>query len=449
MLSVLLNLCLTHKSVLGPWREAWVSMIPKPYEWEGVLMNTCLIVLIETAYKILSKILSDRISSACSTYDVLRGDNFSVLKSTITQSPIFAISSVIENVLEKNQLTSFFVVGAFINDTIWVGSSQTATQHIFNVASEFFRQLSDNINLLYVNTACLSVYTDRSLSGLETPDMMASAAVFFKDIDLGLGVGISSLVSFTITELQAIVLALECIPSSCFVDLFSDSQAALDAYKSESVLAYLDFRNWCWVKHCHIVNVIHHKNLDVNWIKVKNHSGVFGNEHADALARAAAFSNRHLSHIEVGSSFCILTDSLCANVDWSRSSLVWHPNSYLAPGFTSACTASFCSYFIKALYYHLPIAIHKRLYNKHYSSVMCLFCGDVEVSDHVFSCFFDAANHTHLMKNSKVFGLSVVLSAGVIRLLGVADAFGISFRFHKSCLFFSGIRDMISVHINA
>ncbi|KAG9293421.1 hypothetical protein G9A89_009145 [Geosiphon pyriformis] len=36
-------------------------------------------------------------------------------------------------------LTSFLAAGAFVDDTIWIGSSQAATQHILNVASEFFR----------------------------------------------------------------------------------------------------------------------------------------------------------------------------------------------------------------------------------------------------------------------------------------------------------------------
>ncbi|KAG9296075.1 hypothetical protein G9A89_011927 [Geosiphon pyriformis] len=102
-LSVLLNICLEHESVPGPWKEAWVSMIPKPYEWEGVLTNTCPIALIEMAHKVFSKVLLDRISSAYSVFDVLRGDNFSVLKGITTQSPIFAIGSVIEDALEKNQ----------------------------------------------------------------------------------------------------------------------------------------------------------------------------------------------------------------------------------------------------------------------------------------------------------------------------------------------------------
>ncbi|KAG9293803.1 hypothetical protein G9A89_019141 [Geosiphon pyriformis] len=103
MLLVFLNFCLISEAVPGSWREAWVSMIPKSYEWEGVLTNTCPIALIETARKILSKILSDQISLAYSTFDVLCRDNFSVLKSTTTQSPIFAIGSVIKNALEKNR----------------------------------------------------------------------------------------------------------------------------------------------------------------------------------------------------------------------------------------------------------------------------------------------------------------------------------------------------------
>ncbi|KAG9290414.1 hypothetical protein G9A89_007145 [Geosiphon pyriformis] len=64
--------------------DAWVSMISKPYKWEGVLMNTHPIALIKTACKIFSKVLSDRISLSCSAFDVLCGDNFSVLKGTMT-----------------------------------------------------------------------------------------------------------------------------------------------------------------------------------------------------------------------------------------------------------------------------------------------------------------------------------------------------------------------------
>ncbi|KAG9292133.1 hypothetical protein G9A89_005277 [Geosiphon pyriformis] len=96
MLLVLINFCFS--SELVP-----ISMIPKPHKWEGVLMNTHPIVLIETAHKIFSKILSNRISLVCSKFDVLCGDNFFILKGTMTQSLIFAIDLVVKDALKKNR----------------------------------------------------------------------------------------------------------------------------------------------------------------------------------------------------------------------------------------------------------------------------------------------------------------------------------------------------------
>ncbi|KAG9307417.1 hypothetical protein G9A89_017246 [Geosiphon pyriformis] len=75
-----------------------VSVVP-----DEILMNTRPIALIETAEKIFSKVLSDHISVACSKFDVLWDDNFSVLKGMSTQSSVFAVSSVIEDVLKKNR----------------------------------------------------------------------------------------------------------------------------------------------------------------------------------------------------------------------------------------------------------------------------------------------------------------------------------------------------------
>ncbi|KAG9302477.1 hypothetical protein G9A89_006441 [Geosiphon pyriformis] len=100
MLLVLLNSCLVGRSVPSSWKEAWVLMISK---WENILTNTCPIALIEMAHKILFKILSDRISSACSTFDVLCGNNFLVLKGTTIQSLIFkAYNSIGWEHLEKS-----------------------------------------------------------------------------------------------------------------------------------------------------------------------------------------------------------------------------------------------------------------------------------------------------------------------------------------------------------
>ncbi|KAG9307380.1 hypothetical protein G9A89_017209 [Geosiphon pyriformis] len=230
---------------------------------------------------------------------------------------------------------------------------------------------------------CFSVYMDGSLHNLGTVDMKTGAAVFFEDINSGLGVSVFSLVSFTLMELQAIALALECIPLFHLVDLFSDSQAALDAY--------------------------------VNWIKVKGYSGILSNEHANVLAKNATLSvwclphlvserflkaggvaSVHHAHWEIGSGLQVVLVSLHANIDWLRFSLVWHPDSYLALGFTSRHTVGLWTYFMKALHYWLPVAVQKCLYDRCYVSVVCLFCDDIEVSDHIFSCPFDAAGHAQL-----------------------------------------------------
>ncbi|KAG9307160.1 hypothetical protein G9A89_016988 [Geosiphon pyriformis] len=386
-------------------------------------------------------------------------------------------------------------------------------------------------DLLNVGAARLSVYTDGSLSNLGTVDMLAGAAVFFEDINSGLDVRVSGLVSSTLVELQAIALALECVLSFYSVDLFSDSQAALDACRSESLLVGPNFRNRCWIEHHHITNVIHRKNLDV-----KGHLGVSDNKQTDVLAKNAALSAWHLLHLvserflkagvdvvfgnlrhfvrdvfrsincmhwKVGSGSQVVLSCLRADIDWLRSFLVWHPDSHMATCFTSIWMTGFRTYFMKALYYHLLVAVQKHLYDRGYPSVVCLFCGEVEVLDHVFSCSSDIDSHAGLLdtyaaawKDPKVAMVNVVnfvcefclafrdniwlvcmkhqtimeknkliprdgsisvavsgfstwLSVGMIRLLDVADALGISFGYCKYCLFYAGIDNLASVHISA
>ncbi|KAG9297287.1 hypothetical protein G9A89_006386, partial [Geosiphon pyriformis] len=501
MLLVLLNLCLFCKSVLKAWKETWVLIIPKPHEWESVFMNTCPITLIETAHKIFSKIISNRISLTCSTFSVFCENNFLVLKSMMTQSSIFAVRSVVKDDMQKaydsvsweylekslvrikmcsrdytnKMMTDFGLTdGYHIHDGLDQGKiffllcgiyfmilcytklrgRKVATQHILNITSEFFRIndisinnnktvtipinsrvsipslsinglpisiakkgesyqylgiflliegllksslmkvnsdvhfftnlvlkkavsdkqflylmsavlyfivsyrtqfsfvpigtcnnfansggilgylfsyrfydlqvlcwysvhllnssvhihvsasnnfLADMVHILFdcdlflggslanpfqfyggvpmsvfklfvvflngrsLSPTCLSVldsvgslnilesqdfvsvhnhflqigadsllvYTDRPLSNLGSIGCRTGAAAFFKNIDLGLGVGMSGLMLSTLVELQTIALALECVPPLCSVNLFSDSQSALDACKSE------------------------------------------------------------------------------------------------------------------------------------------------------------------------------------------------------------------------
>ncbi|KAG9292060.1 hypothetical protein G9A89_017960 [Geosiphon pyriformis] len=677
MLLVLLNFCLVGESVPGPWKEAWVSMIPKPYEWEGVLTNIRPIVLIETD-ALVHKILKSKSGLPCDfpsdalhypslynlkTFEQIQAESKSAsivafVNSTGVLCHLFSHRSHDLQVLSwhSHHLLLFLahvgvspsnnflagVVHIFSEYDLSLGGSLTCvfrhrdgtsmslvlSEHYFfkcvsslrHYGIAFVEQLCDCSEdvfswetfkhwkrldhcgpvplwfdfsvqflssvvppficpsfvkdhagfdvrlshgfdvvcdtLLTINTAHLFVYMDGSLSGLGTVDVKTGAATFFEDINLGLGVGVSGLVFSTLTELQAIALVLECVLSFRSVDLFLDSQAAVDAYKSEFLLVYPDFRNHCWIEHCHIANVICCKNLEVNWIKVRGHSGIPDNEHANALAKEAAFSAWRLPYLVskrflkvggttvFGNSRHFVHDVFCLvhHACWeSKSSLVWHPDSHLAAGFTSAHMAGFWTYFMKALHRRLPIAVHK-----HY--VVCLYCGNVEISDHVFSCSHDATGHAQLLdvyvlawvalsglsrfsscvsqlldscvskvgvvaalyksfvfnnwyresvsvfKDSEigaskivdfvrefclvfrddiwlvcvrhrtfmkkhglipcdgstptsVFGLSMVFSAGVVRLLDVAETFGVGFGFCKFCSFFSGIGDLVSVCI--
>ncbi|KAG9304330.1 hypothetical protein G9A89_019892 [Geosiphon pyriformis] len=418
-------------------------------------------------------------------------------------------------------------------------------------------------HLSQVDIESLLIYTDSSLKYLGTIDCRAGAAAFFEDIGLGLGV----------VELQTIALALECVPATRSVKLFSDSQTALDACRSELSLMCPDFHNQCWVKRRHIRNVIHSKNLKVSWHKVKGHFSISGNNCTDGIADAASLSGWFLpphmdghflladggvvsdiyhavchTQWEVSSGSGFLVHSLHSNVDWLSSSRVWHSDLHMATGFTSRLTVDTQTYLMKALHCWLPVAVRKRIYNKCYPSVLCLYCSEVEVSDHVFSCVVDDsarhqvlesgmfswrsaselslpflvvlqfmsicasdllvssalykgfvfngwlqeavavfhdpkiagikitdfmhslcsdfrndiwlihAKHCAFMEKNAlipadrsisipVFGSVSRLSSGVVKLLGVTEAFSVLFGFCKSCSFFSDIDDMVSVNI--
>ncbi|KAG9306156.1 hypothetical protein G9A89_016060 [Geosiphon pyriformis] len=268
LLLILLNLCLVHESVPHLWKEAWVSMIPKLYEWEGVLTNTKPIALIKTVYKNFSKILSDRISLTCSMFDVLCGDNFSVLKGTTIQSLIFAIESVVEDALKKNHelwlmykcFIRFF--GSIHNDYVNCVMTDFGLTDRYQVHDGLVQSESLNVcgldgvfklgqYLFAINLDIINVYTNGSLGNLDFCKIKYGAAAYFSNLNLGIGIEISGLVSSTMAKLQAIVLALECVPLDSSVAVYLDSQTVLDACVAELALASLVFHN-CVLDNEHI-----------------------------------------------------------------------------------------------------------------------------------------------------------------------------------------------------
>ncbi|KAG9285323.1 hypothetical protein G9A89_010798 [Geosiphon pyriformis] len=132
---------------------------------------------------------------------------------------------------------------------------------------------------------------------------------FFEDINLGL---------------DAIVLALKCILFYNSVHFFTDSQTALDICKLE---------------------------LNVNWHKIKDYSGVLGNKYANALVDTVSFSFWYL--LLWLKEYYIVAESGVV----SDNSRYFHPDLHMAADFTNKTTVNTHMYFMKALHYQLPIVV--------------------------------------------------------------------------------------------
>ncbi|KAG9293691.1 hypothetical protein G9A89_019028 [Geosiphon pyriformis] len=195
---------------------------------------------------------------------------------------------------------------------------------------------------------------------------------------------------------------------------------------------------------------------------------------------------RTVCHVlwEAGLGVSVLASSFLHSINWECTVSVWHPNFYMLAGFTSKRLTALCIYLMKAVHGKLPVAVHKRLYNTGYLSVLCLMCGDVKFFDHAFTLLNTLANaldvsiYAVLCKSFKespvnccrvcspscrskfrvdmkkvglvcnddgIFalpqGLLRLLSNGVVCMLDVVESFAVSFGLHRHCLFFSGLND--------
>ncbi|KAG9287363.1 hypothetical protein G9A89_023735 [Geosiphon pyriformis] len=346
------------------------------------------------------------------------------------------------------------------------------------------------------------VFTDGSLRNAGSVEVICSAAAYFPVLDKSIGITVSGLLSSTIAKLQTVALALECVPFSSTVVLCLDSQAAIDTYVSEM-----------------------NKDLSVSWVKIKGHSEIPGNVEAGLAAGAVSESPFSLC-VNVREYFLVAEDVTVSgnarhfvrNIFRSVCCVHWEAGSgcNVVPDVMIGCIDWVVT--AKAVHRRLLVVIRKRLYDKCYSSVLCLFCGGVEFSDYIFTCvhesgvrgeilaeasahwsalasgfsasavlqvlsqcFIDVGLYTLVCKGfvvelhcAKVWlarashrmvmekaglvcdsgvvsglsrGVSSVLFNGVVRLLGVANSFAVSFGHRKPYCFFSGLGGSVRVII--
>ncbi|KAG9302193.1 hypothetical protein G9A89_020627 [Geosiphon pyriformis] len=167
------------------WRIAQIILIPKPKEWDGNIDITRLITLIENTRKILTKILTARISKACELYNVLKGYNTSVLKNTSTAVPIHVINVVAKHArkfdnkawftfqdMKKAYDSRIFydpllceIKQANYNQRYQLTAEwkKQGMQSILNTASSFFRIIDIEINLDKTKTMVIRLSKKKSV----------------------------------------------------------------------------------------------------------------------------------------------------------------------------------------------------------------------------------------------------------------------------------------------
>ncbi|KAG9286814.1 hypothetical protein G9A89_012364 [Geosiphon pyriformis] len=336
---------------------------------------------------------------------------------------IFPMSGILnqflyyKSVFLLKQFSIFILASDFMSNSAFSKVETVAVlgKNVMNVLiSEKFFFVHDS--LLEVWSDCIEVYMDGFLKGVGSVKVTDRAAVYFLAADMGIG---------------AIALALECVLSSCSVVLYSNSQLAINACISEASLFMSDFHNQCWIERLQI-----------------SYSSVSGNIKADALISVATSSFFSLpvkiqkkflvakknvvsdnTHHFTGPGFDIVPSTMIEKIDWGHTMMVWHPNSHMFSEFTSKNLANLHTYLIKAVYRKLLVVIKKKLCDRSYPGMLCLLCGEVELSDHDFTCYGNYGLHKNILVETaakwvSLFSLSCLFNSTILCLLAACSLDG-------------------------
>ncbi|KAG9297868.1 hypothetical protein G9A89_006809 [Geosiphon pyriformis] len=165
--------------------------------------------------------------------------------------------------LVNNLSCAFYGSGNFLmSGILGIGTATATKEDVLSVLdSNKFSEVRDS--LLKVWSNCIKVYTDGSLRCAGSVKIAGRVAIYFLAAKAGIEVKVAKLLSSTLTELQAVMLALKCVLFFCSVVLYSDNQSAIDVYISEAFLITPDFHNQCWIERLQIVNLLKNKNIAI------------------------------------------------------------------------------------------------------------------------------------------------------------------------------------------
>ncbi|KAG9284464.1 hypothetical protein G9A89_014068 [Geosiphon pyriformis] len=336
---------------------------------------------------------------------------------------------------------------------------------------------------------------DGFLKNLNTIGCKTGTAAFFEDINLGLDIGVLDLMSSTMAELQTIVLALECILLFSSVYLFSDSQSVLNAFEHQHIVNIIHSKNlrvsWHKVKSHLDILKNEHANMIAGAVFLSGwHLPPYLNKCFIVADDSIVSDNsKHfvcdvyhsICHAcwEVGSGFKFLMGGLLSKVNWLHSSLHLYNKCYPSvlclycdnvevSDYVFFCKKAFSGFsysFLSVLQlllscvsdFSVSMALYKSfVFNSWFHKAVSIFhnpkVAGLKVVKFVYFLGLTFRNNARLILLNGlalvlVSGLALDFSAGMIKLLSITKAFGIHFGFHKSCLFFLNIGDLVLVYI--
>src|SRR5436190_11988965 len=108
-LKQLITTCFITSKIPLQWKEATIYPIPKPYDWNCYLNNTRPITLLDTARKIMTKILNKRLSSILANNNVLKGNNYAGLPGSNCDTPIATLEAIMHDAHSYNKPLFIFL----------------------------------------------------------------------------------------------------------------------------------------------------------------------------------------------------------------------------------------------------------------------------------------------------------------------------------------------------
>src|SRR5262249_47771922 len=87
----------SSSSIPSEWKDATIYPIPKPKEWHCYLQNTRPITLLDTARKLLTKIMYRRLSDIMVQHSVLQGKNYAGTPGCSVDTPIAIFDTILQD----------------------------------------------------------------------------------------------------------------------------------------------------------------------------------------------------------------------------------------------------------------------------------------------------------------------------------------------------------------